>query len=67
MERGALKKLYQVLILIMTEEIVPTKFLKAIVGRKGLYEIRSEYEGNIYRVFCCFDEGRIVILFNASN
>ena len=34
LERGALKKLYQVLILIMTEEIVPTKFLKAIVGRK---------------------------------
>ena len=64
LERGALKKLYQVLILIMTEEIVPTKFLRAIVGGKGLYEIRSEYEGNIYRVFCCFDEGRIVILFN---
>ena len=64
LDRRALKKLYQVLILIMTEEVVPTKFLRAIEERKGLYEIRSEYGGNIYRVFCCFDEGRIVILFN---
>ena len=31
----------------------------------GLYEIRVEYSSNIYRVFCCFDEGRIVVLFNA--
>jgi phage-related protein len=31
----------------------------------GLYEIRVEYCSNIYRIFCCFDEGRIVVLFNA--
>ena len=31
----------------------------------GLYEIRVEYGSNIYRIFCCFDEGRIVVLFNA--
>ena len=64
LDRGALSKLYQVLTLIMTEEVVPSKFLKSIKGRKGLYEIRSEYEGNNYRVFCCFDEGSLVILFN---
>ncbi|WP_317174895.1 type II toxin-antitoxin system RelE/ParE family toxin [Pararhodonellum marinum] len=23
-----------------------------------------EYQSNIYRIFCCFDEGRLVILFN---
>ena len=34
LDRRALKKLYQVLILIMTEEVVPTKFLRAIEGRK---------------------------------
>ena len=64
LEREALKKLYQVLTLIMTVEIIPVKFLKAIEGRKGLYEIRLEFESNIYRVFCCFDEGNLVILFN---
>lgn len=64
LDRDALKKLYQVLTLIMKVEVVPNRFLKAIKERKGLYEIRSEYEGNIYRVFCCFDEGNLVILFN---
>lgn len=64
LDKETLKKLYQVLTLIMKVEIVPIRFLKAIRGRKGLYEIRSEYEGNIYRVFCCFDEGNLVILFN---
>jgi len=34
-------------------------------GTKGLYEIRIKSGSDIYRVFCCFDEGRIVILFNA--
>ena len=35
------------------------KFLK-----DGLYELRIEWQGNIYRIFFCYDEGRIVILFN---
>ncbi len=64
LDKEALRKLYQVLTLIMKVEVIPIRFLKAIRGRKGLYEIRSEYEGNIYRVFCCFDEGNLVILFN---
>ena len=64
LDKEALKKLYQVLTLIMKVEVVPIRFLKAIRGRKGLYEIRSEFEGDIYRVFCCFDEGNLVILFN---
>ena len=48
----------------MTVENVPIKFLKAIEGRKGLYEIRVRQGNNIYRIFCCFDEGNLVILFN---
>lgn len=64
LDKEALKKVYQVIMLIMTMKAVPVKFLEAVKGRKGLYEIRSEYEGNIYRVFCCFDEGNLVVLFN---
>ena len=30
----------------------------------GLYELRTEFNGNIYRVFFIFDEGKIVVLFN---
>lgn len=33
-------------------------------GTDGIFEIRIEFESNIYRVFCCFDEGNIVVLFN---
>lgn len=27
--------------------------------------IRIEFESNIYRIFCCFDKGNLVVLFNA--
>ena len=45
-------------------ERIPAKFFKNIEGVKGLYEIRIEFEGNIYRIFCCFDAGKLVVLFN---
>jgi phage-related protein len=43
---------------------VPEKFLKHLEGPKGLFEIRVEYQSTIYRISCCFDEGKLVILFN---
>ncbi len=58
-------KIYQVFIYIMSEDMIPAKFLKSIEGTTNLYEIRVEHNGNIYRIFCCFDEGNLVILFNA--
>ncbi|MBP5488481.1 MAG: type II toxin-antitoxin system RelE/ParE family toxin [Bacteroidales bacterium] len=64
LDRETLKKIYQVLTFIMMIEEVPVKYLKAVKGRKGLFEIRVEQGNNIYRVFCCFDEGNLVILFN---
>ena len=57
-------KIYEVFMLIMTEKVVPVKFLRKIEGRDNLYEIRVEYAGNIYRIFCCMDEGNLIILFN---
>ena len=33
-------------------------------GTDGLFEIRVEFESNIYRILCCFDEGKLVVLFN---
>ena len=50
------------LVLLKTQDRLPTKFVKHI--RDGLYELRTEYNGNIYRVFFIFDEGKIVVLFN---
>ncbi len=57
-------KIQQVLELIKQVDRVPEKFLKHLSGTEGLYEIRVEYQSNIYRIFCCFDEGRLVVLFN---
>ncbi len=56
-------KIYQVFIYIMSEDMIPAKFLKSIEGTPNLYEIRVEHNGNIYRIFCCFDEGNLVILW----
>ena len=50
------------LLLLKTQDRLPTKFVKLI--RDGLYELRSEYGGNIFRVFFIFDEGKVVVLFN---
>ncbi len=33
-------------------------------GSDGLYEIRVEYSSTIFRIFCCFDKGNLVVLFN---
>lgn len=64
LSRDTLSKIYQVFIYIMTLEQIPEKYLKALANVKGLYEVRVEEGGNIYRIFCCMDEGNLVILFN---
>ena len=50
--------------LIKQVDRVPKKFLSPITGYKGLFELRIEYQSNIFRVFCCFDQDRLVVLFN---
>ncbi len=57
-------KIDEVLFMMTILERVPTKFFKSIEDKKGLFEIRIEYESNIYRIFCCFDKGNLVVLFN---
>lgn len=58
------EKIEYVFKVIRTIDRVPKKFLTHIEGTDGLYEIRINESSDIYRVFCCFDAGRIVILFN---
>ncbi len=57
-------KIQYVLELIKQVDRVPDKFLKHLTGTDGLYEIRVEYQSDIFRIFCCFDKGRLVVLFN---
>jgi phage-related protein len=50
--------------IIRQVERVSKKFLDHLEGTGGLYEVRVEVGSNIFRIFCCFDEGQIVVLFN---
>ncbi|HZK76707.1 MAG TPA: type II toxin-antitoxin system RelE/ParE family toxin [Candidatus Kapabacteria bacterium] len=38
------------------------QFLKHI--REGIYEVRVSSGRKIFRIFCCFDEGNIIVLFH---
>ena len=56
------EKIQYGLLLLKTQDRLPKKFIKLV--RDGLYELRTEYGGNIFRVFFIFDEGKVVVLFN---
>ena len=58
------QKIDWVIGLVKTCKIVPSKFFEHLTGTNGLWEIRIEFKSNIYRVFSCFDEGNVVVLFN---
>jgi phage-related protein len=57
-----LVKLDYIISLLETKDRMPAKFIKHV--RDGLYELRMEYNGNIYRLFFIFDADCIVVLFN---
>lgn len=59
------KKINYVLKLVESLPIIPERFFRTIEGTDGLYEIRVEVNGNIYRIFCCMDNGSLVVLFNS--
>jgi len=58
------KKFNWTLQLISTLDRVPEKYFKHLTGSTGLYEVRVEFGSDIYRVFCFFDKGKLVILIN---
>ena len=43
---------------------VPEDYLKHLEGTEGLYEIRIQQGSDIFRIFCFFDEGKLVVLAN---
>ncbi|HBZ65356.1 MAG TPA: addiction module toxin RelE [Bacteroidales bacterium] len=50
--------------LIEELERVPESFLKQIESTNGLYEIRIKLVRDIFRIFCFFDQGKLIILIN---
>ncbi len=61
------EKIGYVFRIVKTVDKIPEKFLKHLEGTSGLYEIRVEAGSNTFRIFSCFDEGNIVVLFNAFH
>lgn len=57
-------KIFKILEAIETLERVPANYLKPITEHQGLFEARIQLGSNIWRVFCFFDKGKLVILLN---
>ena len=57
-------KINAVLKLVETQRMIPKKFFRIIEGSDGIYEIKVEIDSNIYRIFCCMDNGAVVVLFH---
>jgi phage-related protein len=57
-------KIFKIIEAIETLERIPANYLKAMAGTKGLYEARIQLGSDIWRVFCFFDKGKLVILLN---
>jgi len=50
--------------LIETIQQVPEDYLKHLESTDGLYEIRVQLGSDIFRIFCFFDEGKLIVLAN---
>ena len=57
-------KIFKIIEAIETLERVPSNYLKSMQGTDGLYEARIQLASNIWRVFCFFDDNKLVILLN---
>jgi phage-related protein len=57
-------KIFWTFLLIEEVQQVPETYLKHIEGTDGLYEIRIQLASDIFRIFCFFDEGKLVVLAN---
>ena len=57
-------KIFKIIEAIETLERVPSNYLKHLEGANGLYEARIQLASNIWRVFCIFDNNKLVILLN---
>ena len=46
---------------------IPENYLKHIEETDGLYEVRVKQGSDIFRIFCFFDKGKLIILANGFH
>lgn len=57
-------KIFKIFEIIEYQQHIPVRYLEHIKDTDGLYEAKISLGSDIWRVFCFFDEGRLVILLN---
>lgn len=57
-------KIIWTLELIEELQRVPEAYLKHLENTEGLFEIRVQQGSDIFRIFCFFDDGNVVVLTN---
>lgn len=60
-------KIIWTLELIQELERVPETYLKHIENTDGLYEIRVQQGSDIFRIFCFFDQGKLIVIANGFH
>jgi phage-related protein len=60
-------KIIWTITLIEELERIPETYLKHIESTDGLYEIRIKLGSDIFRIFCFFDHGKLMILANGFH
>ena len=58
----ARKKIDWVIGLVRDLEIIPVKYFKQLEGTNGLFEIRVRFKRLNFRIFCFFDEDKLIVL-----
>ncbi|WP_158858045.1 type II toxin-antitoxin system RelE/ParE family toxin [Lunatibacter salilacus] len=56
------EKIDYALNIVMNVHHIPQKFFTHV--EDGIYEVRVKVGSDIYRIFCFFDDGKLVILLN---
>jgi len=57
-------KILWTLKLIEVLKVIPSDYFEHITGTAGLFEIRVKQRSDIFRIFCFFDEGNLIVLAN---
>lgn len=57
-------KIIWTFVLLEDLQRIPETYLKHIESTDGLYEIRVQFGSDIFRIFCFFDRGQLIILAN---
>ena len=65
LDKNVQGKIDYVFELVKTTDFIPKRFFQHLESTDGLFEIRVEFESNIYRIICFFDEGNLVVLINS--